>query len=57
MDRDKNGHELFLGDGENEFNVDINNGELPVYYYGTVEPGEDTAPYIEEFIKAEKKQI
>lgn len=55
MNRDKNGESLFLGDGENEFNVDINNGELPVYYYGTVRPSRDTKPYIKEFLEAEKK--
>jgi hypothetical protein len=54
MDRDKNGGSLFLGDSENEFNVDINNGELPVYYYGKVYANRDTTPYINKFLAAEK---
>lgn len=54
MDRDKNGGSLFLGDSENEFNVDINNGELPVYYYGKVYANRDTTPYIKKFLAAEK---
>lgn len=55
LDRSDKGESMFLGDGENEFNVDINNGDLPVYYAGQVHAGENTAPYIEEFIKAEKR--
>lgn len=56
LSRSDKGESMFLGDGENEFNVDINNGDLPVYYAGQVYAGENTAPYVEEFIKAEKRE-
>ncbi len=54
MARDRNGQDLFLGDGENEFNVDINNGELPVYYAGTVHGGMDVRPFVRKFLDAER---
>lgn len=54
LDRDKNGISLFLGDRENEFNVDICNGELEVYYAGKVNAGEELKPYVEKFLAAEK---
>lgn len=54
IDRDKLGKGLFLGDKENEFNCDICNGELEVYYAGTVTAGESLAPYRKKFLAAEK---